>query len=163
MVDEGVITTSWANNAPTFADNDDVLFTLRFVAKSDMKLSEAIRISSQYTRSEAYNNEGLLNIGLNFNIDGKVQTAPFALYQNQPNPFKHETAIGFNMPESGKAKMKFFDVTGKLLKEIEGDFSVGYNEISISRAELPTTGVIYYQLETATNSATKKMIMMTLR
>ena len=59
--------------------------------------------------------------------------------------------------------MKFFDVTGKLLKEVEGDFSEGYNEISITRAELPTAGVIYYQLETASNSATKKMIMMTLR
>jgi len=163
MVDEGVITTSWSNNVATNVDTDEVLFTLRFNAKADAKLSEVLRISSQYTKSEAYNNQGLLNIGLNFNVDGKVQSNPFALYQNQPNPFKNETVIGFNMPESGKAKMKFFDVTGKLLKEIEGDYGQGYNEISITRADLSTAGVVYYQLETATNSATKKMILMTLR
>ena len=128
-----------------------------------LSLSEVLRISSQYTRSEAYNNQGLLNIGLNFNVDGKIQSTPFALYQNQPNPFKNETVIGFNMPESGAAKMKFFDVNGKLVKEINGTYNQGYNEVSISRSDLPSAGVLYYQLETATNSATKKMILMTLR
>ncbi len=163
LLDEGIITTSWSNNSATDMERDEVLFTLRFAAKADAKLSEVLRISSQYTKSEAYNSEGFLNIGLNFNVDGEVQNAEFALYQNQPNPFKNETVIGFNLPESGKAKMKFFDVTGKLLKVVEDQFSEGYNEISITRADLPAAGVLYYQLETETNSATKKMILMTLK
>jgi hypothetical protein len=161
MVEEGVITTSWSNNIATDVEDDEVMFTLRFTAKSYAKLSEVLRITSQYTKSEAYNSEGLLNIGLNFNVDGKVQASKFALYQNQPNPFKNETMIGFNLPESGKAKMKFYDVTGTLLKVVEDEYSEGYNEISVTRAEFPTSGVLYYQLETATRFATKKMILMT--
>jgi hypothetical protein len=40
----------------------------------------------------------------------------------------------------------------------KGDFAKGYNSIAIDRAVLNTTGVLYYKLETGTDSATKKMI-----
>ena len=164
MLDKGVITTSWSNNVATDLESDEILFTLRFTAKANAKLSEVLRISSQYTRSEAYNNNGLLNIGLNFNVNGKAQSAKFALYQNQPNPFKNETVIGFNLPESGHAKMKFFDVTGNLLKVVEGEFNQGYNEINISSADFPLDGLfLYYQLEAVGYTATKKMILMSLK
>jgi hypothetical protein len=38
------------------------------------------------------------------------------------------------------------------------EFAKGYNTIAIDRALLNTTGVLYYQLSTATDSASKKMI-----
>jgi hypothetical protein len=39
-----------------------------------------------------------------------------------------------------------------------GAFAKGYNTISVDSALISTTGVLYYTLETATDSATKKMI-----
>ncbi len=39
-----------------------------------------------------------------------------------------------------------------------GDFAKGYNSITIDRALLNTTGVLYYKVETSTDSASKKMI-----
>lgn len=164
LLEKGVITTSWSNNVATNMTGDEILFTLRFTAKSDARLSEVMRISSQYTRSEAYNATGLLNIALNFNLGDKAQNTRFALYQNQPNPFKNETVIGFNLPESGTARMKFFDITGKLLKVVEGEFKQGYNEISVTSADFPLEGLfIYYQLEAGYYTDTKKMILMTLK
>jgi hypothetical protein len=40
----------------------------------------------------------------------------------------------------------------------KGKFAKGENNVSLERALLNTTGVLYYKLETATDSATKQMI-----
>ena len=42
---------------------------------------------------------------------------------------------------------------------VQGDYTKGYNEVTIDRSQLGSTGVLYYQLETAEYSATKKMII----
>ena len=55
--------------------------------------------------------------------------------------------------------MKIYDVSGRILKVIEGDFSRGYNEVSIESGDLNSAGVLYYQLDTPTDSSTKKMIL----
>jgi len=39
------------------------------------------------------------------------------------------------------------------------NYAAGYNEELIERNELSATGILYYQLETATETATKKMIL----
>ncbi|MCC7507248.1 MAG: hypothetical protein IT259_18220, partial [Saprospiraceae bacterium] len=51
-----------------------------------------------------------------------------------------------------------YDETGRVLFTQKGDFAKGYNAISLDRAVLNTSGLLYYKLETATDSATKKMI-----
>ncbi|MEM6966743.1 MAG: T9SS type A sorting domain-containing protein, partial [Bacteroidota bacterium] len=78
---------------------------------------------------------------------------------NTPNPFKAETLIGFNVPEAGEVTVKIFDVSGRILRMMEMDAAKGYNSVNINRAELDATGVLYYQVETATETATKKMII----
>jgi hypothetical protein len=88
-----------------------------------------------------------------------VNLPTFELYQNMPNPFKSETLIGFNMTESGQASLKIFDTAGKVLKSVEANFPKGYNQISVDRNELPATGTLYYSLESASFSQTKKMIL----
>jgi Secretion system C-terminal sorting domain len=80
------------------------------------------------------------------------------LFQNSPNPFNGATVIGFNLPESTTANIKIYDVSGKTLKMIQGDYAKGFNQISLTKAELNATGVLYYQIDTPTHTATKKMI-----
>ena len=50
------------------------------------------------------------------------------------------------------------DETGRTLFTQKGDFAKGYNSIAVERELLPTVGVLFYTLETATDSATKKMV-----
>jgi len=88
-----------------------------------------------------------------------VSRAGFELYQNQPNPFKGETLIGFNLPEAASATIKINDVTGRLLKIIEGDFVKGYNQVRLNSDELGAKGVLSYTVETVEYTATKKMII----
>ncbi|MBY5959866.1 T9SS type A sorting domain-containing protein, partial [Membranicola marinus] len=83
----------------------------------------------------------------------------FALYQNTPNPYAGQTVIGFKLPEASKATLSVYDVTGKVLKIVEGEYSEGYNEVALKSSDLSVTGVLYYQLDTKTYTATKKMIV----
>lgn len=158
MLEEGVITTSWNSDLAKQLNDNEVVFSLVFTANTNANLSELLSVSSQYTTAEAYSHNGdLMNVALNFN--STVVEAGFDLYQNTPNPFENTTAIGFNLPEAATATLTISDVSGKVLRVIEGDYAKGYNQVTVERSELSGAGVLYYQLDTPTDSATKKMIL----
>ncbi len=152
LLKEGAITSSWNGEA-----TPGQVFSLVFTAKADGQLSNLLSINSRYTTAEAYSQEGeLMDVELTFN--GAVSNV-FELYQNTPNPFNGETAIGFNLPEAGMATLKIQDVSGKVLSIIEREYAEGFHEVKINSNDLPSTGVLYYTLETANHTATKKMII----
>lgn len=158
MASEGVITASWNSDAVKYLPEGEVVFGLRFKANSDVELKEALSINSRYTASEAYNaNNELLNVALSF--EGELVSDGFALYQNSPNPFAGETVIGFYLPEATSATLTISDVQGKVVKVLEGEYAKGYNTVVLKRGELNASGVMYYRLETATDSATRKMVV----
>jgi hypothetical protein len=82
----------------------------------------------------------------------------FTLYQNRPNPFQHETVIGFYLPEATEATLTVYDVTGQRLKVYRRTCPKGYSEIAIRYQDLGVTGILYYQLDTPNFVAAKKMI-----
>ena len=159
LLNQGVITTSWTSeDAQSLVRGSDV-FQLTFTAKANVPLSEVINISSRYTRAEAYNgNLDLMNVTLCFD-EGQVATTAAQLYQNIPNPFKANTVIGFELPAATAATLSIYDVSGRLLKQIEGDYAKGYNEVSIAKRDLQATGVVYYKLVTADFEKTMKMMI----
>jgi hypothetical protein len=135
-------------------------FAVTFRAVKGGNLSELLSVSSQITKAEAYKNGERMDVAFRFNNNGSSTIAGvgFELYQNQPNPFVNKTFIGFHLPEATTATLSIFDETGRLVYNQKGSFAKGYNSIAIDRALLNTVGVMYYKLETANNSATKKMI-----
>jgi len=154
VVEDGVITTSW-NGAAT----SNELFTLVVRANTNGQLSEMLNVNSRYTRSEAYDaaNE-LLDVALTFN-GRAIAEGEYELYQNVPNPFQGETMISFRLPAATQATIKIQDVTGKMLKVIRGEYAAGFNQIRVNSSELPSTGVLYYTLETDEFTAAKKMVV----
>ena len=158
-VSEGILTTSWNSSEGVTLEEGEVLYTVTFRAKANTQLSQALTVNSRVTKAEAYDGaEELLDVS--FRFDGSlVAGGEFALYQNEPNPFRDITIIGFNLPETTKATLKVFDVTGKVVKVVTGEFAKGYNTINLTRADIRGNGMLYYQLETATDSATKRMIL----
>ncbi|WP_421947073.1 T9SS type A sorting domain-containing protein [Phaeodactylibacter xiamenensis] len=116
-------------------------------------------VSSAVTKAEAYGKDGSFqDVAIEFST-GTVAGAGFELYQNQPNPFKGETVIGFNLPEAAQVTITISDVTGKVLKLYRQDGSKGYNHITVKSSELAATGVVQYTVSTGTHSATKHMII----
>ena len=154
---EGVITTSWNSNEGVTVANGEALFTMTFRANAAVNTEALLSINSRYTESEAYSNSDLYNVVLEFN--GTSVSNGFELFQNTPNPFKAETTIGFNMPAAGSVTLTIYDVSGRTLRLIEMDAVKGANSVNVNRAGINATGVLYYQLETATETATKKMIL----
>jgi len=126
----------------------------------DVQLSEVLSITSEYTRAEAYQAGNLMNVNLAFDNNGTItQEEAFKLFQNQPNPFKETTMIGFNLPEAGVVNLSVYDVSGRLVYTQEGNFTKGYNQIDLDRANLPS-GILYYHVNTATDSDSKKMMLL---
>lgn len=162
LLDEGIITTSWFDLDKPSLDEDEILFSLKFTARTNGQLVDFIELKPTPTVPEAYTgNDEQLDIEIQFSkMTEQNMISNFELLQNQPNPFKKETNIGFVLPEPASGRLTIFDLSGKVLKTISQDFSGGYNEIQIERTELPIGGVLYYQLETATHTATKKMILL---
>ncbi|MBK8490769.1 MAG: T9SS type A sorting domain-containing protein [Saprospirales bacterium] len=159
LLEEGVLTTSWNVSEARALAQGEVLFSLVVKANADVALSEVFGVSSAYTAAEAYNgNSELLDVNLMFN---GTEATGFALYQNVPNPFKGETVIGFTLPEASTATLTVMDVSGKVLATVAGEYAKGYNEVRLGSGErfFAPTGVLYYQLDTPTHSATKKMVI----
>jgi len=158
LLSEGVITSSWNSEAAKEIAKGEVVFSLTFKAVRSGRLSNMMNINSRYTAAEAYNaNAELMNVALTF--DNQYVGGGFELYQNTPNPFTSVTNIGFYLPEATSATLTISDIQGKVVKVMEVDAVKGFNQVSLKRSELGATGVLYYSLQTSTDSATRKMIL----
>ena len=162
-VDEGLVTTSW-NQAPNSEQRtaNTEMFTLAFRARTDGQLSQLLSINSSITKAEAYNREGrYLDVAINFFEGAALSSSTadkFELYQNQPNPFREETVIGFYLPEVAEVSLTVSDITGKVVKLVRLDGAKGYNSISLRREGLPA-GVLQYTVRTGEHTVTRKMVI----
>ncbi|HLF64062.1 MAG TPA: T9SS type A sorting domain-containing protein, partial [Saprospiraceae bacterium] len=158
-IHDGAITVSWNKVSPV--STSDVLFTLTFTATESGDLSQMLGINNntKLTEAEAYNGtEEILDVTLSFR-NGVAAGKEYALFQNEPNPFEGSTVIGFTLPEAMDATVTVYDVTGKVVRVIEGSYAQGYNEIKVNRKDLAVTGVMYYRLDASDFTATKKMVV----
>jgi hypothetical protein len=154
FTEEGLLTASWNGVA-----EGDELLTLVVRPAAEVMLEDVLRISSRKTVAEAYNaNDEIMAIRLEANSTA-IEDG-YALYQNVPNPYQSETQIAFRLAEAGRAVIKVRDVTGRLVKVVEGDFGRGLHQIRMKRNELPSAGVYYYTLESGEFMATRKMILL---
>ncbi len=158
----GILTTSWSSldGATTKVQDNSVLYRITVRATQSGMLSDMLAVNSDITPAEAYTSSDVINdVTLKVTSETAVSTTTeYALYQNQPNPFESMTKIGFNMANEGSATLTVYDVTGKVITTIDGDYVKGYNEIELSRNDVPASGVLYYQLSAEEFTATKKMI-----
>jgi len=152
----GQMTMSWNAVEAVNVDADEVLFTVSLKADQDVRLSEAIELTSEITATEAYVSNDVRTVDLRF-VDGTAKE--FALYQNVPNPFESRTVVGFVLPEGGQASLTFYSGNGQVIHTIENDYKRGYNEEVISRRIIPAQGVYYYELRSGDFKATKKMVV----
>jgi len=133
--------------APPASSHREFTYTQEVIATIDPSC-DAI---TQTVVSEPNSPKGIVN--------RKVDQRDFILYQNYPNPYEGYTVIGFHLPDRTSARLTIYDVTGRLIKRIEGEYNQGYNEVQLSGWDLDAKGVLYYQLDTERYTATKKMVV----
>jgi hypothetical protein len=157
---DGIINVSWHNANGMSATSTEVLFSIQFEAINSGNLSDAISMNSRMVQAEAYNtSDEVMSVQLGFN-GNTTEAVAFRLYQNHPNPFSENTVIGFDLPEDGEVQLTIYDVTGKViaLRKLAGN--KGYNSTEVYSADLTSTGVLYYQLDSKGYTATRKMVVL---
>ena len=131
------------------------LMTLTLKATADGQLGDLLGITSDITRAEAYIGEELEIT--NLRLENRSGLA-YDLAQNTPNPFKVQTQITYTLPEAASATMTLYDVTGKVLQQLQLQGEKGVNVVTVDRETL-TKGIVYYKLESGEYTATRHMIV----
>ena len=84
----------------------------------------------------------------------------FVLYQNYPNPFNPSTKISWKSASSSWQTLVVYDLLGTEVAVIVDEYkSAGIYEVEFNASSLPS-GTYFYQLRTAENVQTKKMILL---
>ncbi|MGI9158886.1 MAG: T9SS type A sorting domain-containing protein, partial [Saprospiraceae bacterium] len=141
----------------SFDGKEAAEFAVKFRATTTGQISNLLGVSSRITKAEAYKNDARLDVAFRFN-GTTIAGVGFELYQNTPNPFISKTQIGFHLPEATEATLTIFDEAGRMIYTQRGDFAKGYNAITLDRNVINATGVLYYKVDTGSDSATRKMI-----
>ncbi len=156
---------SWS--AMESVSSDDVLFIMEVEAMTDLSIASSMSINQSLqfdvdgiTAAEAYIGEALdrVNIDMTVRSAADVADVSTALFQNEPNPFKHQTTISFYLAEAGPATLSILGVDGKLIETLVSEYQAGYQEYVLDWSG-HEAGVYYYQLDSGAETMTKKMIV----
>ena len=154
---KNAVTTSWNGSAQA----NSRVFSITFIAEKTTRLSDILTINSDLTPSLANDFEGN-EMAIHLNFSNKInQTNSFELYQNVPNPTDFSTNIAFNLPNDSPSKLTFYSLDGKILLSKTIDGKAGLNTLTIQKSDLNNaTGIVFYKLETAGFSATKRLVIL---
>ena len=145
-------------------NSTEEVVTLELEVKKAGYLSEMIGLANDKFSNEIYvaaNDASILTSNLSLEISNRSidSSNEFELLQNVPNPFTTTTDISFVLPAKENVSLRVMDVTGKVLVVRRGSFNKGLNTITLDVSEIDGSGILYYQLDAQSNSATKKMII----
>jgi hypothetical protein len=158
FADRAALTVSW-NVPATLAADPLPAFTVIFRATRPGRLTDLLDLSGRITPAEAYGAPGRMKVALRFD-EAIVRPAGLELEQNEPNPFRDETVIGFHLPEAGEAVLTIFDANGRELYRRAARFAAGRQSFKVNGNFVPGAGWLYYKIETAGHSATRKMVLL---
>jgi HYR domain/Bacterial Ig-like domain (group 2) len=166
--DGGELRTLWAAGKGRALTDDARLFFVQFrVLQSGKRLSQVLRLDGTNLPAKAFDS-GLLPQGVVLRFtdsSAPIAVAPASqggieLMQNRPNPFTDQTIISFVLPQACEARLRIYDLSGRLMMETNKTYTAGYQEETIQlTAQQAMGGVYYYELTTPFGKAAKKMIL----
>ena len=89
----------------------------------------------------------------------ETNVTEFVLEQNQPNPAKDRTTIGFAIPQAGQVTFTVTSVSGQILYTFTDNYSEGHHVIDYQDADKLTPGVYYYSAEYNGQRKSRKMVV----
>ncbi len=166
----GIISIAWysSDGATKIDITDGILLNLNFYFS---KGSSVLHFITSQCEISTINGNGLVvnykdgNIAENVTsilqlIDPHSLPESYILYNNYPNPFNPSTYITFTLPRESKVLLNVYDLLGReaasLVNRIlpAGKYKFQFN------ADMLSSGVYIYRLQTGNQIFTKKMILM---
>jgi len=145
------LTVSWVNESGADLAQSSEIFTLKFRAKSNGRLSDALKISSSQTPAEAYagdfmaKNNSFETWGVALEYQPMVAEGTTSLL-NYPNPFDQRTTLQFYLPEAANVSFRLHDQFGRLLKTWASDYDQGRHELPLDLAHIPP-GILFLEMD----------------
>jgi len=93
------------------------------------------------------------------NIDITEIPSAFSLTNIYPNPFNHQTEIGFTIREAGKIKLSVYDVLGREVTKLKGEFLPAGTYNVNWNAENLGSGIYFVELSQGQQKTVKKAVM----
>jgi hypothetical protein len=92
--------------------------------------------------------------------DSAAQTPKtWVLNQNYPNPFNAETVISFALPTSSDWSIRIYDITGRLIDQLNGRAEAGLVSVNWQAVNVPS-GIYFYRLSAGEFTEARKMTLM---
>lgn len=120
-----------------------------FVSLADLAIFRLERIPREFGGGQSFGNSLLPRV---------------SLHPSCPNPFRNKTIICYQLPARGKVSLRIYDISGKLIKTLEG----GEKEASMhstswdgkdDRGRILPAGVYFYQLKSEGFTDTKRLVL----
>ena len=150
---------SWHSEKGVSTSGEEVLFRASFRAKTNGSEELEITSSSAMTMQEAYVG-GEVTDKVEIEMAREAAVAAMLLNQNEPNPWRESTVVGFTIPEGGEVELRLYDNTGKLIRRMTDTYGIGNNEITIGRDIISTPGIYLYEVQYKDQIEHKRMIVL---
>ncbi|MEL6636888.1 MAG: cohesin domain-containing protein [Bacteroidota bacterium] len=168
---QGYFALAWFDNAligETLTDGDYFL-KMKFRAigangsQSDLEISDDptpfLAGDAQSTGPiDTERNNGTVSVGEPNSIltheSGRLQ-----LHPNQPNPFRDQTLIQFDLTESEYITFSVYDLAGQKVLQQQGRYPAGPQYITLEQHQLPAPGTYLYQIQAEHYLLTQKMTL----
>ncbi|MBP6694329.1 MAG: T9SS type A sorting domain-containing protein [Saprospiraceae bacterium] len=155
--DAGILNISWNSQNETDLVSDAI--TIKVKLNKDINNTQLLGLLDGGLNPEIYTQEGNTVKAKPFRFtSSETVVEEFELFQNVPNPFSGKTTIGFHLPQESDVTITVYDVTGKVLLTQSAFYGKGRHNVDIDIQRMGIDGLLYYRLDTKTNSAVKRMI-----
>ena len=109
--------------------------------------------------------QGAVRLDLYVAPPGESEIGRLLLSPCRPNPFRDATKLSFNMPQDGRAVVRVYDVSGRLVRTVDDSFrEAGPHQIlwdgSNGNGDAIARGVYFVRLEAAGDSKTRKVVLL---
>jgi photosystem II stability/assembly factor-like uncharacterized protein len=84
----------------------------------------------------------------------------FSLEQNFPNPFNSTTNIRYTIPQSGRIRLKVYDLVGNKVATLLDRYQEAGSYDVIFQPDYLASGIYFYQLQSSEFITTKKLILL---
>lgn len=109
----------------------------------------------------AYDQDGTF---LSYDVGVSVPAATVSLDPSYPNPFRHSTSVGFNLPAPSRVTLTVHDVAGRLVTTLlDEPRDGGYHELQWNgrdeSGQLVRSGIYFYRLDAGQSVRVRKVVV----
>lgn len=149
--EQGMVAMNWENVVYQKTSAGEALFSLKFLAKKDARLSEVLALNSRLAPTEAYLSPGetstleleVADVALSFQTAVKDE---LQFFQNTPNPFFQTTNLNFFLPEATTVTFRIYNVAGQPIKTYAHNYTQGQHSVPIDLGHAAGSGIFICEM-----------------